>query len=81
MSQLTDEEITPYIARTVLGFMGDLENGVQPGGFCNALLSASGRADREHFNAIGKGFPGLMAAMDMAKLHHGLIDLRRIAAQ
>lgn len=81
MSVLTDEEITPHIARTVLGFMGDDEHGVTAGNFATALMKAAGHADREHFRALALGFPGLMEALDIAKLHRGLIDLRRIAAQ
>lgn len=68
-----DENITKEIARDVLGHFGE-EGGWMPGGFTNALLVAIGKADTMNRGLLAQGFPGYVAAMNLAQHSYEGID-------
>ena len=61
-----DENITKEIARDVLGHFV-VEGGCSPGGFTSALRIGVGKADTMNRELLALGFPGYVAAMDLAQ--------------
>lgn len=75
-----DAAITPHEASVVLHHFGG-PGGYPPGGFVHLLLAAMGTADVTNLARFRAGFPGLTAAVDLAKFHRGGIErLQAIAA-
>lgn len=53
----TSLEALQHAARNVLGFLGDLENGYQPGAFVQSLLTTFTRADSDNQIRLAQAFP------------------------
>lgn len=68
------------VVRHVLWHFGDSVYGVEPGMFRQRLMLTVSSADKENRALLAKGFPEIVAAMNLAQwTEGGFEDLRSIA--
>lgn len=73
-----DNVITPHQARQVLYIFG--KGGYPPGGFVQQLIETIQQADEQNRAKLALGFPGYVAAINLAQhTHGGIATLREIA--
>lgn len=66
-------EISPEEARNVLHYFGHPQ-GWEPGSFTQEMLQAIAKADLSNRSLLSLGFPGLVAAMNLAQHQLGGIN-------
>ena len=77
MSELTAETITPHLAAITLHHFS--AGGYPASGGGTKLLDAITHLDDEHGDALALGFPGLVAAVRLARVTGGTAQLTMIA--
>lgn len=82
-TDLNAREVTPHLARLVLGRFGSGDDRslwiVHPSDGEDAMLTAATSVDGRLLSSLAAGFPGLVAAVQMAYRRGGVDELMAIA--